>query len=452
MSTRAQALDLKTLREVGIGLVQMETVDLDGVLRGKFLPPEKVKPDARSGFCTIVYQLTPSDDVWTTRHSSFDNGFPDMVAVPDPETAIRWPWNPETAAVIFDMQQKDGAPYPLAPRSVLKQVAERFAETGYEPKFGIEFEAFVLHRDDELLAAQRHHEMKPLGRLHNAYRLTGADDARDLAAAFITRMRDIGIAVEAFHTELGYGAVEFALAPEGAVRAADNAARAKTYFRHLCAERGLVATFMAKWKVGESGSGGHVHQSLWRDGENAFYGENGEFSGPALAYGAGLLKTMPDFSVIFRPNVNSYRRFSHIAWSPENASWGEDNRSAGLRALRSQGRNACRFEHRVPGADTNIHLAVAAMLAGGHYGLTAGLAPPAFAEGNATLAPHFSDLPRTLPAATEAFRQSAVAKDYFGELFVEHYAASRDMEWRHWLDWQAQQVTAFELRRYFDTL
>lgn len=453
MTPSAERLDLGTLSEAGIEVVQMEIVDLDGALRGKFLPVSKVKPDSKGAFCTIVYQLTYVDDVWITRHSSFDNGFPDMLARPDPTTAVRWSWRPETAAVIYDIFNENGMPHPIAPRSVLKAVAARFAETGYEPRFGIEFEAFAMHADEALMKAGRHHEMKPMGGMHNAYRLNDAADARDLGSAFMERMRGVGVDVEAFHTELGYGAIEFALAPAGPLAAADNATRAKAYFRELCAERGLVATFMAKWKVGESGSGGHVHQSIWRNGENAFHDSaRPTLSDAALRYGAGLIKTMPDFAVLFRPNVNSYRRFDHRSWSPENASWGYDNRSAALRAIRLPGPNAYRLEHRVPGADTNMYLTIAAMLAGGHYGLTNGLVPPASAEGNAALNESWTKLPSSLPEATTLFRNSMIAKDYLGETLVEHYAASRDVEWEHWQEWQASQVTSYELKRYFKTV
>ncbi len=452
-ASTTEPLDLGRLTELGIETVQMETVDLDGVLRGKFLPAHKVKPGSTAGLCTILYQMTPVDDVWVSRHSSFDNGFPDMIGMPDPATAVRWPWQQDTAAIIFDMVGQDGAPFPLAPRSILKRMASRFEETGLEPRFGIELEAFVLHADDELMAQGRHHELKPMGRMHNAYRLTEAHDARDLGATFIKRMRDLGIVIEAFHTELGYGAVEFALAPATPVNAADNAARAKSYFRQLCAERGLVPTFMAKWKVGESGSGGHVHQSLWRSGENAFVGTNpNELSRTALCYGAGLLETMADFSVFFRPNVNSYRRLDHRAWSPENASWGYDNRTSALRAVAYPSNPAYRFEHRVPGADANIYLTLAAMLAGGHLGLVKGLDAPAAALGNAALEDRFAKLPSSLPEATVSLRNSAAAKEYFGETFVEHYAASRDVEWEYWTAWQASQVTAYELKRYFQTV
>lgn len=453
MAAAEVRVDLSRLAEDGVEVVQMELPDLDGVLRGKFIDVSKVKPDMRGSFCTILYQLTPLDDVWVTRHSSFDNGFPDVVAVPDPSTATRWPWRPDTAAVVFDIHYPDGSPFPISPRNVLKRAASRFAETGYEPVFGVEYEAFVMHADQALMAQGRHHELRPLARMHNAYRLTEAEQARDLGAEFMRRMRGLGIGMDAFHTELGYGAIEFALSPTGPLSAADNAARAKTYFRNLCAERGLAATFMAKWKVGESGSGGHIHQSIRRDGSNALYcPDRKDFSPAALSHAAGLLATMPEFSVLFRPNINSYRRFDHRAWSPENASWGHDNRSAALRAIRQPDAKAFRFEHRVPGADANIYLAIAAMLAGGHHGLTAGLEMPAAAEGNAIDAAHFTDLPRTLPEATEKFRSSTIARDYFGEEFVEHYAKSRDVEWEYWLAWQAEQVTPFELKRYFDTI
>ncbi|MFT3730657.1 MAG: glutamine synthetase family protein [Hyphomicrobium sp.] len=453
MTTSPDVLKLESLSEFGIDLVQMEIVDLDGALRGKFLPVGKVKPDSQGAFCTIVFQLTPVDDVWVSQHSSFDNGFPDLISRPDPETVVRWNWREGTASVIYDMYDLDGSLHHLAPRSILKTIAKRFAETGFEPKFGIEFETFVMHADEELMAQGRHHEMKPLAGMHNAYRLNDAADARELGAEFMKRMHGIGVDVEAFHTELGFGAIEFALAPAGPVAAADNAARAKTYFRQLCAERGLVATFMAKWKVGESGSGGHVHQSIWKNGENAFFEPTGNcLSDVALQYGVGLIKTMPDFAVIFRPNVNSYRRFDHRSWSPENASWGYDNRSAALRAIRQPSSKAFRYEHRVPGADSNMYLTLAAMLAGGHYGLVNGLTTPGSATGNAAMDPAWERLPATLPDATARFRNSEIAKDYFGAAFVEHYAASRDIEWEHWTAWQNAQVSSFELKRYFRTV
>ncbi|WP_291334869.1 glutamine synthetase family protein [Albidovulum sp.] len=435
-----------------IDLVQMEIPDLNGALRGKFAAAKKVAGGGRSAICTVLYQMTPVDDVWESRHSSYDNGFPDVLGVPDLSTAIALPWRQGMGAVLYDVVYPDGSPFPLAPRNVLRRVADRFAATGYAPMFGVEYEAFVLHANREMMQAGRHHDLTSIGRMANAYRLTQADEARELGAEFIRRMRGIGITVEVFHTELGLGAVEFAMAPAGAIEAADNAIRAKTYFRELCAERGLTASFMAKWRVGDSGCGAHIHQSIWKNGVNVFYDAGtGKLSEVGHRYLAGMLAGLSDCGVIFRPYVNSFRRFNVSAWSPENVSWGYDNRSAALRVIAYPEPKAYRIEHRVPGADANPYLSIAAMLAGGHHGIANGLVPSAAVAGNALKAPDAQRLAGTLGEATEVFERSAFARDYFGDDFVEHFAASRRVELQYWNDWLASQVTSHELIRHFET-
>ena len=443
---------VKAMQAGEIDLVQMEIPDLNGALRGKFVASKKVAGGSKSAICTVLYQMTPVDDVWESRHSSYENGFPDVLAAPDLSTAVVLPWRQGMASVLYDVVYPDGTPFPLAPRNVLRRVSERFAETGYTPMFGVEYEAFVFHADREALKSGRHHDLASLSRMSNAYRLTEVEESRELGAEFIRRMRDIGIGVEVFHTELGLGAVEFAMAPAGAMAAADNAIRAKTYFRELCAERGLAATFMAKWRVGDSGCGAHVHQSVWKDGQNLFYDAGtGEFSGFGHKYLAGMLAGLADCGVIFRPYVNSFRRFNVSAWSPENVSWGYDNRSAALRVIAYPEPKAYRIEHRVPGADANPYLSIAAMLAGGHHGIANHLVPAPAVKGNALKAPQAQRLANNLGDATEAFERSAFCRDYFGDAFVEHFAASRRAELQYWNDWLASQVTSYELIRHFET-
>jgi len=444
---------LSAIAQSGVDIVQMELPDLNGALRGKFYSTDKVKSTSKGGISSVIYQFTPADDVWSSDDSSYENGFPDIIGIPDPETAIVLPWRTNQASVIFDVQCKDGKPFPICPRSVLKSLEKRFAMTGYEPKFGVEFECFVLKADDELIAQGKHHQMAPLGRLPNAYRLNQAEEARELGVEFIRRMKGIGIAVEVFHTELGNGAVEFALSPQGAVRAADNATRAKVYFKELCQERGLAATFMAKWDPAQAGCGGHIHQSVWQDGRNAFVDqESGDLSEVARRYIAGMLATMADSIALFRPVVNSYRRIDVKAWAPEDASWGYDDRCKALRVITFPSDSAWRVEHRIPGADANTYLSVAAMLAGGLYGIENELEPvPA---GNATtgINPTPVCLPNTLALATELFRNSAFCREYLGTEFVSHFSKSRDVEWQYWCDWQKANISRFELDRYFDTI
>lgn len=443
---------LESMQAGEVDLVQMEIPDLNGALRGKFVDAGKVVRGSGGAICTVLYQMTPVDEVWESRHSSYENGFPDVLAAPDLSTAIRLPWRKGMASVLFDVNYRDGTPFPLAPRNVLKQQAERFAETGYTPMFGVEFEAFVFQADRETLESGRHHDLTSLSRMANAYRLTQSEETRDLGTAFIRQMREVGITVEVFHTELGLGAIEFTLAPAEALAAADNAIRAKTYFRELCAERGLTVTFMAKWRVGDSGCGAHVHQSVWKDGKNVFCDpQSGEFSAIGHKYLTGMLRTMPECGVLFRPYVNSYRRFDVAAWSPENVSWGYDNRSAALRVIAYPEAKAYRIEHRVPGADANPYLSIAAMLAGGHYGIVNDLSPISAVEGNALKSPDSQRLADNLGDATSAFENSEFCRQYLGEEFVEHYAASRRVELQYWNEWLASQVTSFELIRHFET-
>jgi glutamine synthetase len=325
-------------------------------------------------------------------------------------------------------------------------VVERCADLGFEARFAAEWEFCVVHRDDEAHPAG----LVPLGRTMNAYSSLRLRELRPLAQAFFERMAGVGIAVEAVHTELGHGMVEFALAHAPAMEAADHAARAKAYLKELCGERGLVATFMPKWRAGAPTSGCHFHQSLWRDGSNEFAGPGGALSPLARHYLAGQLATMTDFGALFNPSVNAFRRLQPGTWTPATASWGVDNRTAAIRAITGSPR-AVRLEHRRPGADVNPYLAIAAMLAGGLHGVAGKLEPPDPATADAYADARFPRLPTTLADAIAALRDSAVAPDLLGREFVRHYLLSREVELRLWREWETAQVTEWEQRRYFET-
>jgi glutamine synthetase len=284
----------------------------------------------------------------------------------------------------------------------------------------------------------------------NAYSSLRLRELRPLVQAFFERMAAVGIGIESVHTELGHGMVEFAIAHAPALEAADHAARAKAYLKELCGERGLVATFMPKWRTGAPTSGCHFHQSLWRDGANVFAAPDGTLSALARHYLAGQLDTLADFSVLFNPSVNAFRRLQPGTWTPATASWGVDNRTAAIRAITGDPK-AVRLEHRRPGADVNPYLAIAAMLAGGLRGIACQLEPPAPAAGDAYADDRFAGLPATLADAIAALRDSPVAPGLLGREFVAHYLLSRDVELRLWRAWETEQVTDWEHRRYFET-
>jgi glutamine synthetase len=425
-------------------LVQLEVPDLDGGLRAKLVSVPKALSASGAAMCTIMFGLTQADDVYSSPVSSAENGYPDLVMRPDMATLRQLPWCEATVAVLCDLHGPDGALFPVAPRTVLRAVADRCAALGFEARFAAEWELCVVRQPDGPDAPS------PLGRTMNAYSSLRLGELRPLAHAFFERMAAVGIPIESVHTELGHGMVEFAIAHAPALEAADHAARAKAYLKELCGELGLVATFMPKWRTGAPTSGCHFHQSLWRDGGNAFASPDGGLSPLARHYLAGQLATMADFTAVFNPSVNAFRRLQPGTWTPAAASWGVDNRTAAIRAITGSAKGT-RLEHRRAGADVNPYLAIAAMLAGGLHGIAGKLEAPDPAAGDAFADGRFPRLPAALADAVGALRESPVAPALLGGEFVAQYLLSREVELTLWHEWEADQVTEWEQRRYFET-
>jgi glutamine synthetase len=242
---------------------------------------------------------------------------------------------------------------------------------------------------------------------------------------------------------------ETAIRYSDALSAADHAALFKTVVKILAQKHALVATFMAKWNSQLPGCSGHIHQSLAnaKGSRNLFYapGAEQEMSDLMRHYMAGQLALMREFAVMFLPTVNSYKRTVPGTWAPTNVTWGVDNRTTALRAIPAGGK-ATRVEHRLPGADSNPYLALAASLASGLYGIEKKLtlgAPTVNAYQSKA-----ASLPRTLDKAGALFLASDVAREYFGADFVEHYAATRQWEVREF----RRAVTDWELARYFEVI
>lgn len=424
--------------------VRLEVPDYDHGLRGKLVRADKAAPAARASMCTIVYGLSICDEVVDTPLSSAGNGYPDAFATPDEDTRVELPWLSATQAVIADMYDEDGELLPESPRTVVKKLLEGFRAIDLSPTFGYEFEAYVTRAGDSAL--------EPLGTTISAYSLLRVAEAMDLAEEFMARMESIGVSVEAFHSELGPGFFEFALSPAPALTSTDNAARARQFFRELCAERGLRATFMAKLHIHESGSGGHVHQSIVRHGENVFSDGQGKLSELGGHYVGGLLATMGDMSLLFNPNLNSYKRLGAAFFVATRATWGYDNRNAACRAILNCGSKAARVEHRRPGADASPYLVAAGMLAGGLHGLRESVDPGAPLKVGDDVEKVGTSLPANLQTALQEFRVSRITNELLGERFVSTYAATRQGEIDAFERWWNSSITDWEKSRYLEHL
>jgi glutamine synthetase len=217
----------------------------------------------------------------------------------------------------------------------------------------------------------------------------------------------------------------------------------------LAARHGLSVTFMAKWNHRLPGSSGHLHQSLWRNMENAFYdgASPDKLSALARHYLGGQLALMPELTALISPTVNSYKRYVPGVWAPLNASWGVENRTCAIRAVPG-GPKSTRLEHRQCAADINPYIAMATVLGAGLWGIEQKMSPPPPVQGDASARSDLARLPRTLREATDWLERSDAARSILGAEFVDHYARTRDWEWRQF----ERVVTEWELARYFEAV
>jgi glutamine synthetase len=313
----------------------------------------------------------------------------------------------------------------------------------------VELEVRYFREDQESLRDKNYTDLRPISPGLNCYSIHHASIDEEFVGGVRRLLLEYGLPVEGYNREHGAGMYEINLRHGDALSAADQAMLYKSASKEIAARSGVIPTFMAKYSDRIDGCSGHIHQSLWDiEGNcNLFWDERGRHHMSKLMgrYIAGILATLPEFVVMYAPNVNSYKRFVAGTWAPTTASWGLDNRTTALRVI-STSAGACRMEQRVPGADVNSYLGFAACLAGGLHGIEQDIEPPPMTEGDAYAIPGLPRLPSTLAEAVERFEASELAREFFGQGFVEHYAAMRR--------WEVQKynraVTDWERRRYFE--
>ncbi len=435
-----------------IDRVQLGAFDLDGVLRGKYISLEKFASAAESGlgFCDVVFGWDIGDALYdNVRLTGWHTGYPDALARIDLGSYRRIPWEPGTALFLLDLYDKAGEPLAVAPRNLLRGVLDRAASLGYEASFAAEYEFWVFQETPHSLRDKAFRNLTPLTPGMFGYSLLRASSNSGFVLDVIDQLAAFDVPLEGFHTETGPGVWEAAIQVDSGLAAADKAALFKTAVKLIAARHGLLPTFMAKWNADLPGSGGHLHQSLWdRDhARNLFHDPGGDgMSETMRQYLAGLVRYLPEWMVMFCPTVNSYKRTVPGTWAPINATWGVDNRTTAVRAIPGSAR-AARIETRLTGADINPYIAMAASLAAGLEGIERriGLSPPTV---NAYEAANAPALPRNLADATRQFRSSEAARRWFGDQFVEHYAATREWEVRQ----SEKAVTDWELARYFESI
>jgi glutamine synthetase len=451
-------MDLKTIQDLltqhNITKIKVGGFDIDGILRGKYISPEKFSSAAEGGlgFCDVIFGWDSSDVLYdNVQVTGWHTGYPDALAKIDLSTFRLIPWEPGVAFFILDFYDSAGQPLAVSPRQLLQRVAAKAEAMGFHSMVSTEYEYFLFREDSHSVREKQYRNMKPLSPGMFGYSILRTGVLADLVNGVIDAMSAFDVDLEGFHTETGPGVYETAIKYDGVLRAADKAALFKTGIKQIAARNGLIATFMAKWNANLPGCSGHLHQSLW-DSEhkkNLFHYTNGPAGMSKLMkhYLAGQLQLMPEMTAFICPTVNSYKRLVPGVWAPTNATWGIDNRTVALRAVLGPSPKSVRVEYRLAGADVNPYVAIAASLASGLYGIEHELKLPEPVVANAYEA-NAPPLPRSLDEATALLKQSHITKELLGEEFVDHFARTREWEVRQYHD----AVTDWELQRYFEII
>ncbi|MEY3061227.1 MAG: Glutamine synthetase [Pseudomonadota bacterium] len=448
---------LKAVEKSGAQKVKVAVSDIDGILRGKYLHIDKFKgaaepyPAGGFGFCDVVFGWDSSDQCYdNTSVTGWQHGFPDALARLDLDTARNVPWDNNVPFFLGEFINSDGTPHPLCPRQTLKKVIKRAAKMGVNPMCGMEFEWFNFLENSHSWESKKGVGPTPLTPGMFGYSLLRMNQNREFFNAIQDEMLQFGVPIEGLHTETGPGVYEAAIAFSDALTQADRAILFKTGTKEIGARFGIMPSFMAKWNAAYPGCSGHIHQSMSDGKKNLFADAKGRHGMSKMfeSYLAGQVAHLMEFAPMFWPTINSYKRLVDGFWAPVKPTWGVDNRTASFRVIAGSPKST-RLETRCPGADVNPYLAMAAVIAAGLDGVEKGmkLTAPAI-HGTNGGAENIPRAPRTLIETTRNFQQSKVARDWLGDTFVDHFAATREWEWRQWLDG----VTDWELKRYFEII
>lgn len=359
--------------------------------------------------------------------SSWDKGYNDMAMMPDLSTLRLVPWLPGSAMVMADITTTSHEPVSVAPRSVLTAQIDRLARMGLEPFVGTELEFNVFDETYRGAWAKGYDNLKASTDYNVDYDLLASTRVEPLLRDIRNSMDAAGMYCEGVKGECSLGQQEIAFRYDKALVTCDNHSIYKSGAKMIADKHSQAITFMAKFNERE-GNSCHIHISLRDMDGGAVFADKSDSIGMSKMFRhflAGQIKLLREFSLLYAPNINSYKRFVAGSFAPTAVAWGLDNRTLSLRVV-GQG-HGMRVEHRVPGGDVNQYMAVSGLIAAGIYGIENELELEEMTTGNAYKAdkPH---VPGTLREAADLFDKSTIARQVFGDDVVDHYVHSARVE------------------------
>lgn len=426
-------------------------VDMQGRLMGKrFLARHFIDSAWEETHCcnyllaTDLEMATPDGYAST----SWQKGYGDYVMKPDLSTIRPMPWLGGTVMVLCDvLDHRTHEEVSHSPRTVLKRQIARCEAMGLTPVMATELEFFLFEKSFAEIARSGYRNLKPISDYNEDYNILQTSREEHVMRPLRNHLYAAGIPIENSKGEAEAGQEELNIRYAGAMDTADHHTIAKHATKEIAHQQGHAASFLPKWHADRVGSSSHVHQSLWKDGANAFHDPAGKYGMSDLMrhYVAGLIRHAPDMTVFMAPYINSYKRFAKGSFAPTKTVWSVDNRTAGFR-LCGEGSNSVRIECRIPGSDMNPYLAMAAQLAAGLTGIEEKLVLQPPTGGDTYDAEEAGEIPRTLRDALDTLRGSDVLRATMGKDVIDHYC--RAAEWE--IEEFDKVVTDYEIARGFE--
>ena len=435
--------------------VRLEATNHEGCFLGKNVERNKFASGVDSGFAfaDLLFGLDLGNaPAFGFAYPAWRGHLDDVYLRPDMSTLVEW--DQDLDAVIGDYWLKDGTPVPLCPRNLARKMVDRLSTAGFTATVAVEIEATLFEESIHEARARGYRDLTPLGgSAGTAYHLAKSKDWVEYMSAVADRLDQVGIAWEAWSDEDAAGQIELNLPPGDPIAVADAWARTRQIMREVAFERGHTVTFMAKPTAGY-GQASHINLSLQRHGTNVFYAEDGPSETMRHAIG-GLLATIEGNTSIVLPQITSYRRLVDLSGPPVTVSWGIRNKTTAVRAVCGHP-SYSRLEYRLPGADANMYLALAGVLAGVIAGLERKIEPPEQVTDMAWCLPPglgIERLPDTMTKAADALEADPILRELLGDEFVDCWVGSRRWEWMQFHTAGGDpfaELSEWESARYFE--
>ena len=451
------------LDSVNSAYVKVAITDIDGVLRGKYMHKDKFVKATESGFgfCNVIFGWDSNDELYQFKEkqgkslfTGWHTGYPDSKVKIVPESARNIPFEKNTPFFLAELL--DGE---VCPRATLKKVLNRLESIGYKSKSAFEYEFFLFNETPESIRQKKYRNLNNFTPGMFGYSILRNSVHSDFYHLLLDMCMSMDMPLEGLHTETGPGVLEAAIIVDEALIAADKASIFKTFTKVMAQRNNLMANFMAKWSELYPGQSGHIHISLLDLNELPVFASkrSNDIPDQMLFFIGGLQKYMRELSVMYAPTVNSYNRLCPGAWAPINMTWGIENRTTAFRAILGNP-SSQRIENRLGGADANPYLALAATLGAGLLGIEERIIPNKPIEGDAynVKVPKEYQMPSNLGESADLFFNSEAARSLFGDLFVDHFADTRNWEYNEYQKerkfFDTDKISTWELSRYFEII